>query len=200
LSSRHSRSLLLAARFVLLVGVMLSMAGFWQATHISRQAEEDRMTGAFLLDASDRFEMVGRELDRSAGAVHALRNFFMASREVSDEEFRTFGQPVLDRRPELHALFWMPAEGTIDAPRFPVRQVATKDGSTRLLGQDLAPSPTSARPWSGPAMAASWSPSCAPRFAPGSASSSASCSSCRSMPGHTTPRMSERGARACAAS
>ncbi|TQV63067.1 MAG: EAL domain-containing protein [Halothiobacillaceae bacterium] len=141
MSSRHSRSLLLAARFVLLVGVMLSMAGFWQATHISRQAEEDRMTGAFLLDASDRFEMVGRELDRSAGAVHALRNFFMASREVSDEEFRTFGQPVLDRRPELHALFWMPAEGTIDAPRFPVRQVATKDGSTLLLGQDLATEP-----------------------------------------------------------
>lgn len=134
----HSRSLLLAARLTLLVGAMLSVTGFWLAAHLTHHAEEDRMTEAFMLDASDRFEMVGRELDRGPEALHALRNFFLASRQVSAEEFQVFGQPSLDSRPDLHAFFWVPAEGTLDAPRFPVRQVATEDRSTLLLGQDLA--------------------------------------------------------------
>ena len=58
--------------------------------------------------AAQRIELLHETLGNSLEALHALGGFFQINPAPDRVRFRRFVEPILSRRPELHALSWTP--------------------------------------------------------------------------------------------
>ena len=89
---------------VFLVGVALSMAGFF----VSRDAFHRQVEAQFHAAARDRSESVVQGFQNGFDDVIVLRNFFESSDEITREEFEVFVGPILSRHPYVQAFQWLP--------------------------------------------------------------------------------------------
>lgn len=89
---------------MLLVGLALSLGGFFQTRDSYRRQVEAQFQAA----ARERAESVAQGLQNGFEDVAILQGFFESSDEVSREDFRTFLAPVLARHPYIQALQWLP--------------------------------------------------------------------------------------------
>lgn len=109
----------------LLLMAVPSQAAFWRGRRWLVALPSLLLTSVFvglvLLDGNLQHRQIVSSLDRATdraanvlqmkltsqeGALHALRGFFMASRQITRSEFRTFARSILERQDGLVALSW----------------------------------------------------------------------------------------------
>ena len=105
---RLGRSATLRGRLVilavLLVGVVLTLVGFFFAREASRRQVEAQ----FHADARDRAESVVQGVQGGFEDVLDLKSFFEASDNVTRKDFDTFTLPIQARHPSIQAMQWLP--------------------------------------------------------------------------------------------
>ncbi|WP_243323195.1 PAS domain S-box protein [Geothrix sp. SG200] len=123
------------AALVLVVGVMLSLVGYF----VSRDAYHRQVEAQFREAARDRAESVAQGLRHGFEDVLVLRSYFESSDDVSRADFDAFTAPTLAMHPYIQAFQWLPevgpenrraleAEGRRFQPQF---RFFGKDGSGR---------------------------------------------------------------------
>ncbi len=89
---------------VFLVGVVLTLVGFFFAREASRRQVEAQ----FHADARDRAESVVQGVQSGFEDVLDLKSFFEASDDITRKDFDTYTLPILARHPYIQALQWLP--------------------------------------------------------------------------------------------
>jgi two-component system, cell cycle sensor histidine kinase and response regulator CckA len=141
-TSLPARQRFLSPLVVLLLGIVLSLVGFF----LTKDAERRRVEAEFSAVARERAESVVHGFERGFEDVTLLRNFFDACDDVSREDFEAFVEPILARHPYIQAFEWLPevtprnraaleAEARRVHPGF---RFFMRDGS----GQDLVMAPS----------------------------------------------------------
>jgi CHASE1-domain containing sensor protein len=85
-------------------GIVLSVA----VCAVLSARESDLIQTQFRVDAQQFAGAIETALVADLGAVHSLRAFYNASREVERHEFREYSQTLLQRHAHLAWLAWMP--------------------------------------------------------------------------------------------
>jgi PAS domain S-box-containing protein len=89
---------------IILVGTMISLAGFTLALSLDRQM----IRTEFEKEAENRFETIKREIESNLNAVVSLKAFFDSTGDVDRSEFRDFVGPHLAINPSVQAIEWIP--------------------------------------------------------------------------------------------
>ena len=115
----------MAAWFAAAMGLVLSLVTFWgvqQQLHAHELLE-------FKWVAQNRHRALYKAIDNSLQAVRSIRDLFLVSEQVPQEDFAAFAQSLLERHPGIHALAWV--------PRVPAAQRQAFEKSARMAGLDF---------------------------------------------------------------
>ncbi|MCG8632472.1 MAG: CHASE domain-containing protein [Desulfobacterales bacterium] len=88
----------------LFIGTVLSVTTYF----ISKNIERHDMAEMFRSAMKVKTISIRRELELNSQVLDDLKGLFKASTFVSRQEFKTFTTSILDRRPEIKALEWIP--------------------------------------------------------------------------------------------
>lgn len=97
-----------ANRFKTLLPMTVALAFSLGIFCQSRQAQWTTTRLEFEMRCNDAAALLNSQLENYLNDLHAIRNFYMASKEVEPGEFATFADPMLARHPGLKALEWVP--------------------------------------------------------------------------------------------
>jgi signal transduction histidine kinase/CheY-like chemotaxis protein len=89
---------------VVAAGVLCALVLFFTLRSWERRTAQDSVRAA----AAQRIELLHETLSNSLEALHALGSFIRTEPAPDRVQFRRFVEPILARRPELHALSWTP--------------------------------------------------------------------------------------------
>lgn len=92
----------------LIVGVSLTLAATAAVYHWEYRTATERTNLEFYSAAVDRLEAMRRDALLDLEVIRAVQSLFRSSPNVQREEFRVFAKPLLDKRPGLNALAWIP--------------------------------------------------------------------------------------------
>ncbi|NQU07609.1 MAG: CHASE domain-containing protein, partial [Candidatus Abyssubacteria bacterium] len=106
----------------LLLGVTLSLTGFFTARYWEYQRVQDR----FETSAEKRDMALVKNIELSLHELEGLGALFAASQKVEREEFGEFVKPFLSRYPGIQALEWIPH--VPDSRRSAYEEAARRDG------------------------------------------------------------------------
>ena len=112
---RHRRWTV-ALPLILITGVMA--LGLLQV----RQWDTDRMNGVFERDVASTFSELRMRMQRYVDAVEALNGVYVASNDVTREEFHRAVEPWMADMPGLQALAWAEPVGRADRERYEAAQ------------------------------------------------------------------------------
>jgi PAS domain S-box-containing protein len=87
-----------------------------------RQWDADRMRAVFERDAATTFSELRMRMQRYLDAVEALTGVYIASSEVTRDEFKRATEPWMGEMPGLQALAWAEPVARADRERFEARQ------------------------------------------------------------------------------
>ncbi len=130
----------LAALAVLCAGAALSLGFFLEL----RGRECEDLEHEFLNGVQDRVSAIRRTEELDSMIVESVKGLYAASNEVDREKFRVFAGPLLEGRPSLRALEWVPR--VPESQRSEYEAAARKDGYAdfRIIEHDAAGSPVPA--------------------------------------------------------
>ncbi len=89
---------------VLCLGGMLSTLAYFAV----EQAENQHIQFEFIDAANDSIKAIQNKWAQNLEMLDALANFYSASTNVDSAQFNRFTKPLLDRHPEIKALYWLP--------------------------------------------------------------------------------------------
>jgi len=104
------------------IGAVLSFVVFVEL----RGREHEDLEHEFLNDVQDRVSAIKRTMELDAVIVESVGGLYAASNEVDRGEFRVFAAPLLEKRPSLRALEWVPR--VPESKRSEYEAAARKDG------------------------------------------------------------------------
>lgn len=118
----------------------------WLA-QMQQQRADERRHAALELVAQDTRSALEDGLEQAALLVRAVQTLYVASGEVTREEFMAAYESLRprDRFPSLQAIAYSPRVPGAGRDRFPVALVAPLEGNARLLGLDIATQPENLR-------------------------------------------------------
>jgi signal transduction histidine kinase/CheY-like chemotaxis protein len=118
---------------VLAVGCLCSLVLCLLLRHWERRTAQAAVEAA----ASQRMELLQETLSNSLETLHALGSFLRTEPSPDRLRFRRFVEPLLARRPELHALSWTPM--VLSADRAAYESRARADGLSSFEFTEIDP-------------------------------------------------------------
>ena len=95
---------------VLLIGCAITLFVFMDV----RRQHMSQLEDEFRDEATQIYQLLQRTIDWHIDALSSLAGLFSASVVVTEQEFRTFVAPALERQPHIHMLGWAPRVGGED--------------------------------------------------------------------------------------
>jgi signal transduction histidine kinase/CheY-like chemotaxis protein len=118
---------------VFLAGLLCSLTLFILLRHWERRTAQAAVQAA----AAQRMELLHETLSNSLETLHALGSFIRTQPAPDRLQFRRFVDPLLARRPELHALSWTPQVPASARPAYEAR--ARADGLPAFRFTEIDP-------------------------------------------------------------
>ena len=119
--------------FTVIVGALLTGASFWITQDLENQnirLEQSRTSTLFV----DKMKL---ELDSSINILNGIRGLYLASDNVTRDEFRVFTHNYLKQHPEIQALEWIPKILANERNRY--IQLAISDGLDSFQITEIGP-------------------------------------------------------------
>jgi diguanylate cyclase (GGDEF)-like protein/PAS domain S-box-containing protein len=91
-----------------IIGVSLTLIATLAVYRWEYRAAAERTNLEFYSAAIDRLEAIRRDILLDLEVVQAVQSLFRSSHSVKRDEFRVFAKTLLDKRPGLGALAWIP--------------------------------------------------------------------------------------------
>lgn len=93
---------------ILLLGVVVSIAAFLGTRALGRVAARSQARAQFAVAYDQQFAAIAGAVAQVQGALQSLRALYAAAGDVRWPEFQTFADAMLERRPGLRTLLWVP--------------------------------------------------------------------------------------------
>ncbi|RKZ51799.1 MAG: hypothetical protein DRR16_02590 [Candidatus Parabeggiatoa sp. nov. 3] len=89
---------------VLCLGILLSTLAYFAV----EQAKNQRLQFEFVDAANDSIKAIQNKWSQNLEMLDTLAHFYSASTNVDSAQFNHFSKPLLERHPEIKALYWLP--------------------------------------------------------------------------------------------
>lgn len=90
-----------------IVGVLLGLLSAY-ISYLAYQYAQQDLTAQFRITALSRLNALEGEIGKNLNVIVAMKAYFLASKQVERQEFRTFTEPWLNTNLSIQALEWIP--------------------------------------------------------------------------------------------